>query len=228
MSSAASSMNWSNTMTLPELTKTLCAMSGPSGFETPVRQWIAEYIRPFAAEIKTDAMGNLIAVRRCGKPGAKSLLLDAHMDEIGLIVTAVEDGFLKFENIGGVDPRMLPARSASRPRIWWDPIPSMISSSSMPCATVLRRRRFTPLPAAFLPGILNPTLSRNGWFPSTAGSLPSSSSAAVCLTASKSAIFPSALVVIGECPAMLPAESGWTKLKNYKVCRGGLWPSLIL
>lgn len=97
-------------MTLPELTKTLCAMSGPSGFETPVHQWIAKYIRPFADEIKTDVMGNLIAVRRCGKPGAKSLLLDAHMDEIGFIVTAVEDGFLKFENIGGVDPRMLPAR----------------------------------------------------------------------------------------------------------------------
>ena len=97
-------------MTLPELTKTLCAMAGPSGFETPVREWIAEHIRPYADEVRSDVMGNLVAVKRCGKPGAKSLLLDAHMDEIGFIVTSVEDGFLRFASIGGVDQRMLPAR----------------------------------------------------------------------------------------------------------------------
>lgn len=97
-------------MTLVELTKQLCTLSGPSGFEEPVRNWIEEYIRPFADELKTDAMGNLIAVKRCGKPGAKTLLLDAHMDEIGFIVTAVEDGYLRFASIGGVDQRMLPAR----------------------------------------------------------------------------------------------------------------------
>lgn len=105
-------------MTLLELTKTLCAMAGPSGFETSVGNWIAEYVRPFADEVRTDMMGNLVAVKRCGKPGAKSLMLDAHMDEIGFIVTAVEDGFLKFANIGGVDPRMLPAREV---RVLSDP-----------------------------------------------------------------------------------------------------------
>ena len=105
-------------MTLLELTKTLCAMAGPSGFEAPIREWVAEYVRPFADEVKTDAMGNLVAVKRCGKPGAKRLMLDAHMDEIGFIVTAVEDGFLRFANIGGVDPRMLPAREV---RVLSDP-----------------------------------------------------------------------------------------------------------
>lgn len=97
-------------MTLRELTIKLCGLPGPSGFEKPVREWIADYICPFADEVKSDAVGNLFALKRCGKPGAKVLMLDAHMDEIGFIVTSVEDGFLKFANIGGVDPRMLPAR----------------------------------------------------------------------------------------------------------------------
>lgn len=97
-------------MTLKELTIKLCGLPGPSGFEAPVREWIAEYARPFSDEVKSDAMGNLVLLKRCGKAGAKLLMLDAHMDEIGFIVTSVEDGFLRFANIGGVDPRMLPAR----------------------------------------------------------------------------------------------------------------------
>ena len=97
-------------MELKELTIELCSLAGPSGFETAVYDYIADYVRPFADEVRTDALGNLMAVKRCGKPGAKTVLLDAHMDEIGLIVTAVEDGFLKFATLGGVDPRMLPAR----------------------------------------------------------------------------------------------------------------------
>lgn len=105
-------------MTLKELTIRLCGLYGPSGFEKPVCDWIAEYIRPVADEVKTDVMGNLFAVKHCGKPGAKTLLLDAHMDEIGFIVTSVEDGFLKFANIGGVDARMLPAREV---RVLSDP-----------------------------------------------------------------------------------------------------------
>lgn len=97
-------------MELIQLTKGLCSLAGPSGFEKAVYDYIADYVKPFADEVKTDVMGNLIAVKHCGKPGAKTILLDAHMDEIGFIVTAVENGFLKFSELGGVDPRMLPAR----------------------------------------------------------------------------------------------------------------------
>lgn len=97
-------------MELIQLTKELCSLSGPSGFESAVFDYIAGYVSPFADEVKTDAMGNLIALKRCGKPGAKTILLDAHMDEIGFVVTAVENGFLKFSELGGVDARMLPAR----------------------------------------------------------------------------------------------------------------------
>ena len=55
-------------------------------------------------------MGNVVGVRRCGKEGARKLLLDAHLDEIGFIVTGHQDGFLRFAPLGGVDPRMLPDR----------------------------------------------------------------------------------------------------------------------
>lgn len=88
----------------------LAAQRGPSGFEAPAARAAAELLRPYVDEVSVDRMGNLVGVRRCGQPGAKKLLLDAHLDEIGLVVTGIEDGFLRFGEIGGVDPRMLPDR----------------------------------------------------------------------------------------------------------------------
>ena len=96
-------------MELKELTKNLCSLPGLSGFEGAVYEYVADYVRPFADEVTTDVMGNLLAVRRCGRPEAKTVLLDAHMDEVGLIVTAVENGFLRFSAVGGIDARILPA-----------------------------------------------------------------------------------------------------------------------
>lgn len=88
----------------------LCTQAGPSGFETPVTQTAKAMLEPLMDETSIDRLGNVLGVRRCGKPNAKKVLLDAHLDEIGLIVTGVEDGFLRFTSIGGVDPRMLPDR----------------------------------------------------------------------------------------------------------------------
>lgn len=88
----------------------LSAERGPSGFERPVVEAARELLAPYVDETWIDRMGNLVGVKRCAKAGAKKLLLDAHLDEIGLIVTGVEEGFLRFQSIGGVDPRMLPDR----------------------------------------------------------------------------------------------------------------------
>ena len=88
----------------------LCTCTAPSGFEAPAADVAAELLRPLVDEVSTDRMGNVLGVRRSKTPGAPKLLLDAHLDEIGLIVTGVEDGFLRFRSIGGVDPRMLPGR----------------------------------------------------------------------------------------------------------------------
>lgn len=96
-----------------EMLSALCPLPGPSGFERPVALQAADLLRPYMDEVSVDRMGNLLGVRRCGIPGAKSILLDAHLDEIGLMVIGSEEGFLRFRTIGGVDPRMLPDREVT-------------------------------------------------------------------------------------------------------------------
>ena len=95
-----------------ELRKTiaaLCGAQGPSGFEEKATAAAAELLRPLVDELHTDTMGNLIGWRRCGEENAPVVMLDAHLDQVGLIVTGYEGPFLRFSNLGGVDPRMLPA-----------------------------------------------------------------------------------------------------------------------
>ena len=86
----------------------LCARGGVSGCEKSVSEAAAQLLRPFVDEVQIDRLNNVIGVRRCGKPNAKRLVLDAHLDEIGLAVNGIEDGFLRFCAVGGVDPRILP------------------------------------------------------------------------------------------------------------------------
>ena len=88
----------------------LCALSGPSGFEERAAEAAAELLRPLTDEVRTTRLGSVVGVRRCGRDRAQKLLLDAHLDEIGFIVTGHEEGFLRFAPLGGVDPRMLPDR----------------------------------------------------------------------------------------------------------------------
>ena len=90
-----------------ELLKTLCAMDGVSGDEDRVRNFLAGQVGRYADEMRVDPLGNLIVFKRGQKPAPNKLMLCAHMDEVGLIVThATEDGFLKFEFVGGVDRRV--------------------------------------------------------------------------------------------------------------------------
>ena len=95
-------------MNIEDYTLRLCPCPGPSGFESAVTDQAEQLLKPLVDETRRDVMGNLFGLRRCGKPGAKKLLLDAHLDEIGFIVTEITEGFLKFAAIGGVDPRVLP------------------------------------------------------------------------------------------------------------------------
>ena len=81
---------------------------GVAGFEGPVRETIAEIVRPFVDEMRVDTLGNLIATRR-GRT-AFTLMLDAHMDEIGFMVQHIDaQGFIGFTPLGGWDPRLLPS-----------------------------------------------------------------------------------------------------------------------
>ncbi len=90
--------------------KNLCALSGVSGREEKVREYIIEKIKD-KAEIKVDALGNIIAFVKGEKKAVKRVMVDAHMDEVGLIITDVtSDGFLRFSTVGGIETPVLMAR----------------------------------------------------------------------------------------------------------------------
>ena len=85
------------------LIKKMVETPGPSGQEQLIRAAILEEIQGSADEIRTDAMGNLIARKGSKQPNGLRIMISAHMDEIGLMVTHVdEDGFARFIPIGGV------------------------------------------------------------------------------------------------------------------------------
>lgn len=106
---------------MPELKpflKQLISLPGLSGYEGPVRTVIAEAWKPLVDELATSRVGSLHGIRRGTRPlpdGASNqprprIMLAAHMDAIGLMVTGITDeGFLRFTEVGGVDPRILPS-----------------------------------------------------------------------------------------------------------------------
>lgn len=96
-------------MEIYEVLKELCELPGPAGFEEQVTAHVKTLLDPYMDETWIDVLGNVIGVRRCGKENARKLLFDAHIDEIGFIVTGVEEGFLRFSGLGGFDARVIPA-----------------------------------------------------------------------------------------------------------------------
>ncbi len=89
-----------------EIIKTLSEAFGVSGHEGPVREAIRSMVTPFADEVFTDRLGNLFALKK-GKSDL-TLMLDAHMDEVGLVVSHIDErGFLRFGTLGGYDERIL-------------------------------------------------------------------------------------------------------------------------
>ena len=88
-----------------ELMKKLSECISPSGRENSIRQIINDEIKEYVDEIKVDALGNLIAHK---KGNEKKIMFAAHMDQIGMIVTFIDDnGFLRFSNVGGLNPYIL-------------------------------------------------------------------------------------------------------------------------
>ena len=83
----------------------LSALPGVSGREETVRAALLELLDG-RCDCKVDALGNLLAFKRGAKKPANRLMLSAHMDEVGLIVTYIEDsGLLRFAAVGGIDRR---------------------------------------------------------------------------------------------------------------------------
>lgn len=96
---------------LKPLLKRMISTSGLSGYESPVRKIIEEAWQPLSDELHVSRMGSLQALKRGqGAEPRPSLLLAAHMDAIGLIVTGIVGEFLRVTEIGGLDPRVLPGQ----------------------------------------------------------------------------------------------------------------------
>ena len=97
-------------MELLKLTQQLCALPGISGDEGKVAEYIANCIKEYC-DYEIDGLGNVIAFKKGKKTPAKKLMLNAHMDEVGFVVTHIGgDGTLKFQAVGGVDPAVVVGR----------------------------------------------------------------------------------------------------------------------
>lgn len=91
--------------------KSLISIPGLSGYESSVRELIETTWKPLTDEIEVSQLGSLHALKRgSGKAPRPGILVTAHMDAIGLMVTGISDGFLHLTNIGGLDARVLPGQ----------------------------------------------------------------------------------------------------------------------
>jgi len=93
------------------LLKELTEARGVAGDEKEVRDLIAKAVRKHADSLRADTMGNLIAYTRGTGGASLRVMVAAHMDEVGLMILGSDgNGFLRFRSVGGLDPRVLPAK----------------------------------------------------------------------------------------------------------------------
>ncbi|HLU90563.1 MAG TPA: M42 family metallopeptidase [Cyclobacteriaceae bacterium] len=90
----------------------VCELPGAPGFEKKIRDFIIEEVSPLVDDVVVDNLGNVMAIKRGAKnPENKKVMVAAHMDEIGFIVTHIDDnGFVRFHTLGGFDPKTLTAQ----------------------------------------------------------------------------------------------------------------------
>ena len=95
-------------MDIVPLLKRLTAASGVSGYEERIRETVQDVFGPYADEVRTDVLGNVIALKHgSGADPRPAVMIATHMDEIGLIVSELEDEFIHFQQVGGYDDRVL-------------------------------------------------------------------------------------------------------------------------
>jgi putative aminopeptidase FrvX len=116
---------------------------GVSGDEGEVRRIVREEVSPFADQIKLDAIGNLLVTKHGSGRNRLRVMLDAHMDEIGLMIVSDEgDGLYNFETVGGIDVRQLVGKNVLIGR---EHIPGVIGAKAIHLTTQEERRKSIPL-----------------------------------------------------------------------------------
>ena len=93
-----------------KLLKEICEVAGAPGFEQRIRKMVIKEVTPLVDNVSVDNMGNVTALVK-GKDSSKKIMIAAHMDEIGFIITHIDDqGFARFHTLGGFDPKTLTAQ----------------------------------------------------------------------------------------------------------------------
>lgn len=93
-----------------KLLKEICEAAGAPGYESRVREIVIREVTPLVDDVSVDNLGNVFALKK-GKGSEKKAMVAAHMDEIGFMVTYIDDnGFLRFNTLGGFDPKTLVAQ----------------------------------------------------------------------------------------------------------------------
>lgn len=123
---------------IKELLRDLCTLDGVSGYEDEVRAYIEKQVRPYADEVIEDSIGNLIVFKKGEKRRVRPMMVCAHMDEVGFLVERItEDGMLKIDAAGGIDPRVLIGRKM---RVGEKKVPGVISLKAIHLTTVEERK----------------------------------------------------------------------------------------
>ncbi|MCA9836230.1 MAG: M42 family metallopeptidase [Trueperaceae bacterium] len=128
-----------------ELLKNLCDLPGIPGREERVRTFIEKELEGSVDELRTDALGNLIALKKTNRPDAKRVMVVAHMDEIGFYVKHIdEQGFLRVFNVGYFDTRQILAKQVLVSGRDADFVGVMNASIKPPHGTSEAERNHTP------------------------------------------------------------------------------------
>lgn len=98
-------------MNKKEVIRRLSSLHAVSGYEFRIADDIAAVFSEYCDDVTTDSLGNVTAVKKSSLPNAPTVMIEAHMDEIGLMITDIDErGFLYFTAVGGIDARILPAK----------------------------------------------------------------------------------------------------------------------
>ncbi|MEG0854040.1 MAG: M42 family peptidase [Angelakisella sp.] len=130
-------------MSIKETVKALTALRGISGQEDAVREYLCKAVEGHCESMVTDNLGNLIVTKKGAKRPEKKLVLSAHMDEVGFVVTRIEDdGMLCFHNVGGI----MSAVAGARPVLVGDAaLPGVIGMKPIHLLEGDEKEKYTPI-----------------------------------------------------------------------------------